>query len=570
MFQELSIRNFAIIDDLHISFSAGLTVFSGETGAGKSIIINAVNLLLGSKASPNLIRSGCETAELEALFRITSQDNITELLEEYHFEPSDGLLVRRVIARNNRHKIYINGHLATLQMLHAVTENLASISGQHAHQGLIKEGQHLLLLDQFADLMPLREDVCQCFHEMAPLIQKLKQFKGTRDRQAERVELLQFQQNEILQSAFQVGEDVALERERLRLKNAEALGQAVESCIESIYTCPGAVIERLGEVRKTLERAALMDPDLSAHVENISSVVYQVEDISEALRTYRAHIQVDERRLEEVETRLNILHKLKRKYDGSLEAVKLYLEKITLELSQIENIGETVTQTAATVARLQKKLVELSSRLSIQRKEAATMFAQKMEKELSALKMPHTKFQILVQDIAADYHTAPELVSEGRAIQETGYDGANFLIAPNVGEALKPLADIASGGELSRVILALKAIQVKTDAVGTVIFDEVDAGIGGGVAEIVGKKLHSLARHHQVICITHLPQIAKFGDHHLKISKQVSGGRTQTVLRLLTPEERVREIARMLGGETITPATLAHASEMLQPGQERK
>jgi len=563
MLRELSIRNFAIIDDLQISFSEGLAILSGETGAGKSIIINAVNLLLGSRATAKLIRAGYETAELEALFQIKKQSPIAKIMKDNGYNPEEGLLIRRTVSRKDRHRIYINGHLATIGILNLITENLASISGQHAHQGLLKEDQQLAIIDQFGGLTAMREKVSGCFHEIVPLIRKLNDLKHKRDRQAEHIQLLEFQQKEIRQTSITPGEDAALEQERTRLKNSEALFQAVQGSIEMLYDSQGAAVEGLLAVKKDLEKASTIDPVLGPKAERIAEAAFHLEDVADELRTYLKNIQMDESRLETVEARLDTLVKLKRKYGNSLEAVLLRLESIDHALSDMGNLSEDIAGTEKNLFELHGKLTELTHKLSWNRKETAKTLAEKVEKELTSLKMPHTKFDIWFRTMPAAEDADPYLTVNGQTVFETGIDQATFRIAPNVGEPLKPLSAIVSGGELSRVVLALKAILAETEMVETIVFDEVDAGIGGSVAEVVGKKLSALARHHQVVCITHLPQIAKFGDHHFRISKQVSDGRTRTTIQRLGEAERVKEIARMLGGEKITRATLDHAHEML-------
>jgi DNA repair protein RecN (Recombination protein N) len=564
MLRELSIRNFAIIDDLNIRFSDGLTVLSGETGAGKSIIINAVNLLLGSRATATMVRTGAETAELEAMFEIAPQSRVARLMTEQGYDPSEGLLIRRIISKNERHRIYINGRLSTIQILDSVTENLASISGQHAHQGLLKEEQHLLILDQFAGLMPMRNELAGLYNEIVPLVKKLKELNSVKDRRTEQIEYLSYQKKEIIDASIKPGEDVSLEQDRTRLKNREALFEAVNSSIEELYSAQGSVTERLGIVRKNLNKASRLDPELSSKEEAVAEAAYNIEETANSLRAYLAKIETDEKVLEAVESRIDVLNKLKRKYGGTLQAIFEQLDAIRMELSGIENLSETIDETQKKLGLLHKELAACAGELSEKRRESAKDFALKVEKELSTLKMPRTKFEVSLQTQPASDSADLFFTTAGSIINETGIDRALFLIAPNVGEALKPLSGIASGGELSRVILALKALLAGTESVETIVFDEVDAGIGGGVAEVVGRKMASLARHHQIICITHLPQIAKFGDHHLRISKHVAGGRTRTTITPLAENERVEEIARMLGGEEITRATIAHAREMLE------
>ena len=564
MLKELSIKNFTIIENLHICFSDGLTILSGETGAGKSIIINAVNLLLGSRASAKLIRTGVETAELEALFKITPESRVFKILDEQGGKASEELLIRRIISRGDRHRIYINGHLATIQMLNQATENLASISGQHAHQGLLKEDLQLMIIDQFGGLTPIRNKIYRLFHEIVPLIQKLRKLNNIRDRQAEHINLLEFQKKEILDASIKPGEDASLEQEKIRLKNGEELYSAVYSSIEDLYSAKGAVVERLVEVKKNLDKATAIDPELTPKAKELSEATFRIEDIAEELRTYLKIITIDDKRLEEVESRLDILTRLKRKYGGTLEAVISHLETIDQELSGIENISGQINDIETKLSELHRELSGLSLELSSKRSQTAKLLAKKVEKELASLRMSGTKFKISLQTIPASDNSDPHLVVKGNTINETGIDQANFLIAPNVGEDLKPMASIASGGELSRIVLALKAILAEKGSVETLVFDEVDAGIGGSVAEAVGKKLSKLARYHQIICITHLPQIAKFGDNHFRITKNVSQGRTITSINPLNEKDRIKEIARMLGGMEITKTTLEYAREMLK------
>ncbi len=563
MLKELSIRNFAIIDDLHIDFSDGLTILSGETGAGKSIILNAVNLLLGSRASAELVRTGAEGAELEALFQISSTSSVAQIMSTNGYDPGEGLLIRRLISRSDSNRVYVNGRLATIGLLTAITENLASISGQHVHQGLLKEDQHLLILDQFGSLTARRRKVTDGYHQILPLIDKLNRLNSTRQRQDEHRKLLAFQRNEITAAGLAPGEDAELEQERLRLKNAEALYQTVHSSIEELYGASGSVIERLSEVKKNLETAGRIDSQLQTKAETLASASFQIEDLTDELRSHLNLIQMDDQRLEAVEERLDVINRLKRKYGGSLEAVSSQLETIEAELSEVENIGKQIQKIEEQLIKLHDQVARRALKLSQKRNETAKDLARKVVEELGSLKMSQTEFKAVLYPLAADEKTNPYLTAKNYCMTESGIDRVAFMIAPNPGEELKPLASIASGGELSRVVLALKAILAESDAVETIVFDEVDAGIGGGTAEVVGRKLSDLARHHQIICITHLPQIAKFGENHFSISKHVDDGRTKTAIQPLSREDRTKEIARMLGGEKITQTTLDHARELM-------
>jgi len=563
MLRELSIRNFAIIDDLRISFGPGLTVLSGETGAGKTIIIEAVNLLLGSRASAKLVRSGAEAAELEAFFELDPESPSGRLMAAQGHDPAEGLLVRRVISTSDRPRIYINDRLATMQSLAAITENLASISGQHAHQLLLREDQHLLILDQFGGLLPLRRRVAELFQAFGPLAARRDELQRQERQRHEQREWLELQEREIREAAITPEEDAALEKERLRLKNAQALLQTVGDCVERLYSGEGSVNDQLGAVRKQLEGAARLDADLGPLGGRLEEASYQIEDVARELRDYLRTLESDDQRLEAVEARLDRLNRLKRKYGGSLDAVAARLAEVRAELETLDGLADAMAAVEGQMNDAGRLLQAAAAELSAGRARVARQLARKVEQELAALQMRRTRFDVVLQGHPAGRGALPHLVRDDREVQETGLEGACFMIAPNVGEELKPLAAIASGGELSRVVLALKAILAATETVGTVVFDEVDAGIGGGVAELVGLKLRELARRHQIICITHLPQIARFGDQHFRIAKRVAKGRTATSIERLEAEQRVEELARMLGGLEITAATRAHARELL-------
>jgi len=566
MLTDLSIRHFAIIDDLSISFGEGLTVLSGETGAGKSIIINALNLILGGRASASLVRTGEATAEVEGLFSVPAGSDTAEKLSAMGHDPSEGLLVRRVISATDRHRVYINGRLATMQLLAELTENLASISGQHAHQALLKEELHLLFIDRFAGLMPLRDNVAKAFHALAPLLETLRKKEALKQRQREQEELLRFQKEELDAAALEAGEDTFLEAERVRLRNAETLLRTAGDGVATLYTAEGAVYERVTQLKKELEKGAAADGAMAPLLSEAEELCYRVEDLSRNLQQYRDGITVDERALDAAEERLDFINKLKRKYVGASVDLSELLDRqraIDAELASLESLEVEMEGLEAAISESRATLHALCLTLSEKRQKSAVTLSSLVEKELKNLEMPRARFHVAVTPLGAESGGTAEGPS-GARMGETGMDRAVFMIAPNVGEAEKPLTKIASGGELSRVVLAVKTILAEGDAVGTVVFDEVDAGIGGGVAEVVGMKIKEIACHHQVLCITHLPQIAKFGTHHYRIEKQVVNGRTCTSITPLTDEGRVAEMARMLGGVEVTRATLDHAREMLE------
>ncbi|MDJ0722334.1 MAG: DNA repair protein RecN [Desulfobacterales bacterium] len=564
MLRELSIKNFAIIDDLHMDLDDGMTVMSGETGAGKSIIINAVNLLLGSRASAKLIRTGAENAELEAFFAISPESGVARAMNANGYDPTEGLLVRRIISRRDRHRVYLNGRMATMQVLNTVTADLASVSSQHAHQGLLKEDLHLDILDQYGGLMPQRKALADRYEAMQPHIEQLAALISRQQHQEKQRELLRYQLQEIEAAGLEPDEDRDLEKERQRLRNTQMLMQTVGACIDGLYSAEGAVVDQLAAVRAHLEKAAAIDDELASPCRQLAEVGYQVEDLTETLRAYQQQVEGDENRLEIVEDRLDLINRLKRKYEGTLESVMVQAEEIRRRLEALENLEEGIRTAERHLAKERDRLIEAAERLSSHRREVARALSERIIAELDALEMGGTRFEVNLGKVAAEAQTSAWMTHKGLRIDARGYDRAAFYISPNVGEALKPLTAIASGGELSRLILAIKAILADSDAVETLIFDEVDAGIGGGIAEVVGQKLKALARHHQVICITHLPQIARFGDAHFKIVKQVDSGRTATRIAPLDDAARLEEIARMLGGVKITAKTRAHARELLR------
>ena len=563
MLQELSIRNFAIIEDLTIRFESGLTILSGETGAGKSILINAVNLLLGSRVSAGLIRTGADQAELEALFNITPDSHVARVMAEQGYEAHEGLLVRRVISRHDRHRIYINDRMATMHMLGTITANLASISGQHAHQGLLKEEEHLFILDQYGGLLDLRRQYLETYQRLLPLVDRERELRGRQLRQSEQMELLQFQRNEIEAADIEPDEDQALEKEHTRLKNGQLLQDTVRNCVDELYGLDGAVFERLGQMGKALAKCAAIDAPLRESTDAMEHLAYGAEDLAANLRNYLNRLDLDPRQLDTVEERLDQLNKLKRKYGGSIDAVLAHAADVQRQLEEIGNIDSAIADAERACKEVHGDLCGLAETLARKRKSAASKLARAVEGELDSLKMVGTRFAVELTRMPASEDTDPYLCCSNGYLTDCGMDRAAFMIAPNVGEVIKPLAAIASGGELSRVVLALKAILAQNESLETVVFDEVDAGIGGGAAERVGKKLAGLSDYHQILCITHLPQIAKYGRHHYRIEKRVDQGRTRTAITLLDPGERVEEVARMLGGEAITPTTLDHAREML-------
>lgn len=568
MLSELAIRNFAIIDDIRIRFADGMTVMTGETGAGKSIIINAVNLLLGSRAATRMIRTGCDLAEVEALFHPPQASPSAKRMQAHDMDPAEGLLIRRVIAANGNHRVYINGRLATAQLLSDLTGQLANIAGQHAHQRLLDETLHLEMLDQYAGLVPLRTQYQEGYAAITALLSErsaLVRKKSTFEKEAE---LYAFQSNEIREADLHPGEGEALESERQRLRHSEALFGSLGGIVEGLYAAEGSVTEQLSAMRKELERACTIDESLSDAGTMAEDLGFRCEDLAERLRQYLDTLEVNPARLDAVEERLHLIGKLKKKYGATIEEILAHQEWLCAQTRDFASIDATISDLDRSLANSHKALVATANTLSEKRKTAAKKLGKAVEKELSDLKMEGTRFRVGLTK--AETRPSSSWLMDGETpLTEWGREIALFLIAPNVGETEKPLAKIASGGELSRIVLALKVILAKTEAVSTVVFDEADAGIGGSVAEAVGRKMHTLSASCQVICITHLAQIAKFGDHHFHIAKQVAHGRTRTAITPLSSDDRPEELARMIGGEAISETTLEHARELLAETGEK-
>jgi DNA repair protein RecN (Recombination protein N) len=565
MLVDLSIRDFAIINNIHIGFSEGFTVLSGETGAGKSIIINAVKLILGGRTSIDIIKTGKEYAEVEAFFELGNSEAI-QAMQAQGLDHREGLSVRRIVARNGKNKAFINGHSCTLQMMARITEKLVNISGQHAHQTILGSENHLGILDEFAGLTQQREEVRHCHAQIVSLAKKLKNQVERRDRDKHERELLEFEQEEILQTNPSEEEESEIEQEKNRLKNAELIYATIGRCIERLYGSEGSVVEWLTEVAKDIEDMGKIDPKLNPVAQDVFSAAYSMEDCVAELRSYIEMVSFNADRLEEIEERLNTIYKLKKKYGKTIEDILIYLDTIRKRLEQLQDSSETTARLKDELLVENKSISELAVFLSEKRKKWAGTLEKMVEDELRSLEMKGVRFEILFEHVKQDsVDCSPYLTTNGMVIDETGLDRISFLISANVGEETKPIVQIASGGELSRIILALKVIIADKDEVGTILFDEVDSGIGGGVAETVGQKMKQLSKHHQVICITHLPQIASLGDHHFRISKKVEKEMTYATIDRLDGEGRVTEIARMLGGIDISEKTLDHAREMLSP-----
>ena len=573
MLRELRIKNFAIIEDLNLSFSKGLNILSGETGAGKSIIIGALTLLLGGRASAELVRSAEREAVVEALFDVEPEGQLNHQLEAWGITAEDGLLAKRVVSRSGKGKAFINGSLATLQMLGQLGMGLISISGQHEHQTLLREDRQIDILDLFGNLASLREEVEGGHKKLLEVSRRLHDLRELEKGKAQRKELLCFQIKEVGDANLKPEEEERLREEEKILSNAQKLAELTGTAYDAVYQSPGSAMERLRETLVVLKGVVAIDDSTKPIFSALETALFQLEDTAHSLGDYIQKIEDDQGLLEEIEIRLDEINKLKKKYGGTLEAVIHHKEKAEKELAQIELNEEELLKREEEEWALREKVMQHAMELSKKRGRVASLLSKKVEGELESLGMKKAVFKVKLEKIRekADGEEPENSPPGGFKLTEKGVDMVEFLVCPNPGEEMKPLAKIASGGELSRVVLALKRIAAQERGSATLVFDEVDSGIGGATAEVVGRKLKNVARRQQTLCITHLPQIASFADFHQSIYKKMEGGRTTTLVKKLDSlKEREEEIARMLGGTNITTKTREHAREMLKVAKQRE
>ncbi|MAQ14013.1 MAG: DNA repair protein RecN [Sandaracinus sp.] len=564
----LRVRDLAIIDALEVELGPGLNVVTGETGAGKSILVSALNLVLGARGRPELVRTGAENAEVEALFDLGDDPVLRARLEAAGIEPEENgeLLVRRVVLASGRSRAYVNDRLTTASQLQTLAAGLADISSQHEHHTLTDPQTHLDYLDAFAGLAGEREVVATAHARLAEAARHLDDLRGrVRDR-ADREDLLRFQVQEIDELAPVVGEVEELEAERERLRHAEKLVSAAGGAEQVLYAEDGSITETLGRVAARVRQAADVDPALAGPASQLEEALTILEDAAGELGSYAREVDMNPQRLAEVEGRLDRLRRLCRKYGPRVEDVLAHRASAADELENLDQHEERIL--AAEKAR-DLALDDARTRaraLSVKRKKKSKALGEAISKELGDLGMGGARVHV---DLARLEGARGELEVDGARLSESGIDRCEFLIAPNTGEQARPLRKVASGGELSRALLAIKRVLTGLGPAGLYVFDEVDTGVGGAVAEVIGRKLAQVAEHHQVLCITHLAQIAVHGDAHFQVSKDVDEGRTRSTIERLSDEDRLEEIARMVGGVKITKRTRDAAAEMLQLARGR-
>lgn len=565
MLEELHIHDFAIIEDLNLQFNAGLVVFTGETGAGKSIILDALGAILGARVDTTSVRKGADRAIVEGFFRLEGQERelINSLLErEGLLEEPDGLWLGREIRAEGRTIARVNGRTVSLSVQSEIGEALVDVHGQTEHLSLLKVRTHRDLLDRFAhdqDVLGLYQAQ---FKEWAVLVKKLDDLHAIEKTARDRADMLKYQIQEISEARIRVDEEVSLAQERTRLVNAETLSTLSQSALALLdegTEISSAATDLLGQAGRDLAELARIDPQMQALAQQIEDALSSVSDIAYELRGYLEEIEFNPNRLDQIEERLDLFNRLKRKYGGSLASALTHLEASVSELEKVEGVDEQIGEVKEKISQMKQLLSESGLVLSDQRKLAAVRLAEGVEQQLHLLEMEKARFLVSLSEQESDQG----LDVNGRrfAFDASGLDQIEFLIETNPGEGFKPLAKTASGGETSRLMLALKSVLAEVDHIPTLVFDEIDSGIGGRVGMTVGDMLWNLGRQHQVLCVTHLPQLAAFGDQHFHVSKRSENERTSTQVEQLMGEARVEELAAMLGANT--PVTMESAREIL-------
>ncbi|MGH7773764.1 MAG: DNA repair protein RecN [Candidatus Binatia bacterium] len=566
MLRELRIKNFAVIDQVTLDLGPGLNVLTGETGAGKTIILNALALISGGRISSDIIRHGEEEASVEALFEELPAV-LRNKLKEGGYGEEDELVIKRIVGRSGKNRIYLSGSLCPLGFLSEIGGHLIHIYGQHEHHALLKSETHLKLLDDYGGLERKTEEMKKRNNSLGLAWDSLSQARELLDRRRREEELLRAQAQEISHARLQVGEEEQLKARKNILIHAEKLYQGCQEGEEILYEGENALVSRLGRYILRLRELANIDNGLNDAIELLNSSLAQLEEANSVLRRYSGRVQFDPSALEQLEDRLAEIHRLKRKYNGSIEEILKVQARVEGELKALDRGEEEIPAFERAFEESRRSAWQLAEALSLERQRVAKKFKKAMEEEVEHLGMPGTIFETRFQG-AEEGEDDPPFSLGGRRLREQGMDQVEFYFSPNPGEEVKPLAKIASGGELSRLMLAIKSLVLTKGDIPTLLFDEVDAGIGGRVAEIVGKKLKKVATSQQVICVTHLPQIAALADSHYLVLKDVVKGRTFTEVSRLNDKERIAEVARMLGGVKITEKTKRHAEEMVKSAED--
>lgn len=563
MLRQLRVKNFVLIADLDMEFSEGLSIITGETGAGKSILLGALGLVLGEKSSPDMIRAEAEKCVVEGVFELKDHRKITTPLEKLGVElVGDELLIRREITSDGRIRCFVNDVTVTAKTLKSIGDLLVDLHGQHEHQALFRLETHLQLIDCFGGFENLTEKIKEAFNRTIKTHRRIAELSRKSEEAEEKKDLYSFQLEEITKAHPDPNEAERLERERKVLENSEALIQNARNLYQLLYGSDDSISDQLGMGLRLLEESVSSDASLQEYLGTYKSVLYQIEDLGSFFRDYAENLESDPLRLEMIRERLALLASLRKKYGGTLDKVLEYKAFLEGALNSSENLTQEIAETEKRLIKEKEELSKLCNTLSAKRKQVANRLSREVTQSLAKLGMKGALFEVRLF-YEEDPEGEVEIDGHHFRTSETGIEKAEFFISTNPGQEPRPLVKIASGGEVSRVMLALKSALAEADAVPTLVFDEIDIGISGRVAEAVGKQLQKLSTSHQTICITHLPQIAKMADRHFSVTKSVKDGRGVTNVSLLNHKQRIDELARLLGGEEISDITLKHAEELL-------
>jgi DNA repair protein RecN (Recombination protein N) len=550
--QELSVQDFAIISSLNLEFKEGMTVLTGETGAGKSIIIDAMGLLVGGRGSSDFIRDGVDRCRIEGSFYIENKEVMLDYLEEKGIEmPDDLLIIQREIHRNGRNNCRINGQLVNTKILREVGQRLVDIHGQNEHQELMNPTHHLSMLDNFEanDMLPLISEYQIHFEKHQELSTKIKKFYENEKEYVQRMDMLHFQHDEIAEANLIDGEEEQLLEERKKMLSFQQITDALKNTYHYIDSEESQTLDLVAQAMNEMSHIEHLDSSYKETHELVQTAYYSLQEALGNITSLMDTLELDEERLNEVDNRLDTIRQLKRKYGETVTDIIAYFNTISEELAINETSTMDIKELEASFEKEEKRLATLSEKLIEKRRQIALDLEKNILKELKSLYMENTQFKV-VFDTTDSY-------------QLTGKDKVEFFISANVGEELKPLTKVVSGGELSRVMLAIKTIFSKSQGITSIVFDEVDTGVSGRVAQAIAEKIHEIGKNSQVLCITHLPQVAAISDTHYYIQKEIKNNRTETSVRELSENQRINEIARMLSGAEVTPLTLEHAKELL-------
>jgi DNA repair protein RecN (Recombination protein N) len=553
MLLELAVENYAVVDRLRVAFHPGLNLLTGETGSGKSILVGALDLLFGGRASADVVRSGEQKARISGRFEVGNQPGLMQLLHAAGIDPEDGeLLIEREVLTSGKSRVYVGNRPATAALLREIAPFLGDIHGQHEQQQLYKTDAQRDMLDAFAGSASLRDGVREAYRNWRAVQRELQDLQGNEQDKLRQLDMWQFQQKELHAAALQPGEEAALEDEKRVQQNVGRLLENAGAAYQSLYELPDSAYAGLKIAMRKLEEVSRIAGTLGEIRASLEPAVIIIQEASYVLRDFLDKLEADPARLEEVESRLALIERMKRKYGGSVEAVLAFLEDVERKIAGLENADARLAELQEAQKALLAAFEAVAGQLTETRKQAAVKLSRSVEKELSALAMERTVFRVEV---------------DPGEWTETGADSVRFLVSANRGEEPKPMERIASGGEVSRIALALKSCLVESqeaDSRRTLVFDEVDTGVGGSAAEGVARRLKKLSRANQVLCVTHLAQVASFADHHFVVEKVEANGRTASRVVELEPEERRNEVARMISGQTVTREALNHADQLIE------